>query len=259
VADWYFTPMNQDGSKKRGDGANGDGVGELAGSPVWDSVKRTCRFHLGTIAFGAFLIAIIEFIRTVFHYIEEKTKAQTNQLQKAIMCLISCCLRCLECCMDKINKNSFVWTAIYGDSFVPACCSSFALIWSNLARVAAISMVGDYLLLLGRFIVALLTAGAMGLAVEHTYGNKISSLVMPCVVIFLLAYLVASLFMVVFETTIDTIFLCFLVDEKYNKGAGQMLAPRGLQELVESRADESAKKAESMKKSTGGTEGYQPL
>ena len=41
---------------------------------------------------------------------------------------------------------------------------------------------------------------------------------MPSVVIFILAFVVASLFMIMFDTAVDCIFLCFLVDEAMFKG-----------------------------------------
>jgi hypothetical protein len=247
VADWYFTPRNPDGEKRRGDGAN-----ELANRPIMDNCKRTCRFHLGTIAFGSAIMAVILFIRAVVHYIEEKTKSDVpNKLQRAVFCLIQCCLKCAQCCMDKVSKNAFVWTAIYGDAFIPAACSSFALIWANLARLAAINLVGDFLLFLGKLVVALFTTGLVAIVIDKHYQDDVSSLVMPAVVIFLVSYLVASLFMVIFDVTIDTVFLCFLIDEKFNRN-GNMLAPPSLVALVESHSQESAEKANTLKKPAPG-------
>jgi len=62
---------------------------------------------------------------------------------------------------------------------------------------------------------------------------------MPCVVIFILAFCIATLFMVIFECIIDTIFLCFLVDEKYNLNTPRMRAHNDLIALVGKHAEES--------------------
>jgi len=149
--------------------------------------------------------------------------------------------------MDKINKNAFIWIAIWGDSFGTAACSSFALLFRNLARVAAINLVGAYLMLLGKVIVAMATTGIAAIifiGVEH-YKTDLSSLAMPCAVVFLLSYLVSSLFMVVFETTIDTTFLCFLVDEEHNPN--NMYASANLRQIVNSHSDKSMQMAERTK------------
>jgi hypothetical protein len=74
-------------------------------------------------------------------------------------------------------------------------------------------MVGTWVMFVGKVLIAMCTTGISGVIIYKTYPN-INSPVMPMVVIFLLAYQIAALFMTMFETTIDTIFLCFLIDEK---------------------------------------------
>jgi hypothetical protein len=167
-------------------------------------------------------------------YIEHHTKDKNdNELQKIIFTAIHCCLKCVECCLDKINKNSYIWVAIWGDSFLIGACSSFALIWRNLARVAALSMVSHFLFVLGKVMVALLVIAVVHYQIENVepYVSEVYSPVLPLIVAFLIAYVIASLFMLVFASTVDTIFICFLVDEE-NNGEGEMLAPESLQKLV---------------------------
>src|SRR5690349_12356506 len=64
---------------------------EFSSTPVWDAVKRTFRFHLGTIALGAALIAIINFIRIVVKYIEHQSKNK-GRLQRVFFCLAQWCV-----------------------------------------------------------------------------------------------------------------------------------------------------------------------
>lgn len=78
------------------------------------------------------------------------------------------------------------------------------MIWANLARVFALNLVSGFLMLLGRVLVALLTAGICGFIAEGIYGVQLNSVVMPVVVCFILAFLVASMFMVIVETTVHT-------------------------------------------------------
>jgi solute carrier family 44 (choline transporter-like protein), member 2/4/5 len=227
----------------------------LSKTPVWDSCKRVLRFHLGTVAFGAFIIALINFVRVVVKYIEEKSKNRDNRFQKMCFCMIQCCLKCMHCCADKISRNAFIWCSIWGDNFATSAVGSFQLIWNNLARVAAINLVGAYLLLLGKLMVALLTAGAVGVVLLYVDGYKddINSPVLPCVVAFFVGYFVASIFMVVYDTAIDTIFLCFLVDAEFNAD-GNMMASDGLKKLVSNYQDHSKRKSKRMKQARGEIE-----
>jgi len=233
VANWYFAPM--DANQKRIVGSN---PGELSHTPLSDSCARTCRFHIGTVALAALIIATVQFIRACVKYIEKKCTAaaggQPNMLQRAVFCLIHCFLYCLQCCLDKINKNALVWTAIWGDSFGTAACSSFKLLWGNLARTGAMSVVSSFLMFLGKVVIALATTGFAGIFLHSHYRDDISSPVLPMVLVFVLAYMVGSLFMSVFEVAMDTVFLCFLIDEKLHAGSGTMCASPGLRKLVDS-------------------------
>lgn len=252
VAEWYFSASDNDGNK-----VVGSERGQLSHTPVTGAFKRVLRYHLGTIFFGAFIIAIVQFVRAVVKYIEEKSKSKNNRLQRAMFCLIQCCLKCLESCLDQMSQNAFIWNAIYGDAFCPSAFSSFGLIWRNLARVAAINLVSQYLLVIGKVVVTLFCGGFVGLIITNAepYKTDVSSAVFPVLITMFLAYLVASLFMVVYDTTIDTIFLCFLVDEEVNKEKGQMRARPSLVKLIDDHAVASKDAAD--KEKAGTTRGMQ--
>lgn len=241
LADWYFTPRGPHGKKIWDE----EGIHR---NPVLASMKRTCRYHLGTVSTAALIIAIIQFLQFVILYIEKQTKnanGEPNGIQKAVFCAIKCFLKCVECCMDKINKNALIWTAIYGQPFLPAACNAFALIFRNLLKIAAINIVSISLLTIGKVTVALVTMGLFGYgfyAIEYLK-NYVESPIVPSVIIFILSYTVASLFLVIFESVIDTIFFCFLVDCECNP-KGKMLASKGLQKLVGKYSKKSAKRAQ---------------
>lgn len=236
VADWYFSHTDEHDNKRRG-----NAKGELSNTPICDSLKRICRFHLGSIALGSLLIAIIQSIRAVLFYIQKHTAKNPNAVVRCLNSCVNCCLKCMQSFIDKVSKNSFVWTAIWGDSFCTATCQSFNLLWRNLARVAAINVVGVYLINLGKVTVTIVTTGLCALAFvsDPYYIAELNSPILPCLLIAFISYLVAALFMVVFETTMDTMFLCFLVDYEHN-GAGHLMAPKRMRKLVEDHAQESA-------------------
>lgn len=51
---------------------------------------QTCRYHLGSIAFGSFIIAVIQFIRAVLEYVDRqmKTTNPNNMVTKYLMACI---------------------------------------------------------------------------------------------------------------------------------------------------------------------------
>jgi len=236
VAEWYFSRTDP----ATGEKIRGDEEGQLSNFPVAQSLCRTLVFNLGTVSIAAFIIAVIQFLRAVVAYLEKKSGSEpANPFKKAVFCLVKCCLKCVECCCDKVNKNALIWTAIYGDSFVVAACSSFSLIWRNLARVAALSAVSGVILNVGIVCTAVFTTGisAAILVTVPYYQTALSSIWLPCLAIFVISYTMAKIFFGVVDAAIDTIFLCFLVDCETNQG--KMFASEGLQKLVNDHAEQS--------------------
>lgn len=108
--------------------------------------------HMGTAAYGSLIIAIIQTIRAVLTYLQKKAKKSGNKILEYVLCTLQCCMWCLEKCMKFLNKNAYIQTAIYGYSFCKACRAAFFLIARNILRVTAVSMVSDFVLLLGKVI-----------------------------------------------------------------------------------------------------------
>ena len=62
------------------------------------------------------------------------------------------------------------------------------------------------------------------------YKDNLSSPIFPAVVIFVLSFIIASLFMMVLEVAVDTVFLCFLIDEEVHHTP--RFASKKLKEIV---------------------------
>ncbi|KAG6465142.1 hypothetical protein O3G_MSEX014956, partial [Manduca sexta] len=80
-------------------------------------IFQTLRYHLGTVAFGALIIAIVRVIRVILEYIDHKLKKFDNPLSRAIMCCCKCFFWCLESFLKFINKNAYIMCAVHGHSF----------------------------------------------------------------------------------------------------------------------------------------------
>jgi hypothetical protein len=244
IANWYFSRREKDSEKKR----RGDGKDELPNSPVLAALKRTLFWHTGTVAFASAIVGICETLRLTIVYLADKAKGDNpGCCRKCLLAPITCCMACVTCCLEKVSKQAIVWTAIWGDSFIVSCCSSFKLIWDNLDRVAAITIVSGFLMLLGKAFVSLLVAGIGGLVIQGIYGEEVSSIIMPCLVIFVLSFVVATLFMSIFEVTLDCIFICFLVDEWNYGGTEEMYASKSLAEVIKNFQTHSEKRAQKIR------------
>ena len=132
VAGWYFTRDKSD-----------------LKLPILASFKRLVIYHLGSVAFGSFIIALVQLVRMILAYIERKLAKRTNSCGPLLKCC-QCCLWCFEKCLKFLNRNAYIMTAIYGYNFCKAAQKAFSLLTSNILRVAAINSVGTFVLFLGK-------------------------------------------------------------------------------------------------------------
>jgi hypothetical protein len=68
------------------------------------------KYHLGSIAFGSLIIAIMQMIKLLFEYFRkqyEKTVPQ-NPCTKCLICCVRCFIWCLDACVKFITKNAYI-------------------------------------------------------------------------------------------------------------------------------------------------------
>ncbi|KAG6574521.1 choline transporter-like protein [Phytophthora cinnamomi] len=132
-----------------------------------------------------------------------------------------------------------------GSSFCAASARSFKLIFKNMARVAMVNSISFFLLLLIKLTVTL----AVGLAVFALLakssslslsgdqlsllgGETVTSPLAPVVVACVLAWLVASAFVNVYDAAIDTILLCFCEDTELHGDTSSEFMSKELQRIM---------------------------
>jgi len=91
---WYFSCTS-----------DSNGSGSLLRGMAW-----VMRYHFGSIAFGAFLIAVVQFIRIIFEYYRKQMEKanKDNKLVKTLLCVTSYLLDCLERFIKFISKNAYI-------------------------------------------------------------------------------------------------------------------------------------------------------
>lgn len=189
-------------------------------NPVMRNYWNTLRYHLGSVAFGSFIIAVVQFIRYLFEYLQKQAQGaeKRSKLVKALICLIRCCLWCFEKFVKYITKSAYIMIALRSKSFFYAAVDAFSLIFTNGAQVAVMAMVGSLVCMIGRLVI---TAGCgviayVWLRFDPTYStgtSAITSPIMPVIFTLLLGYFVACSFMEVYGMGIDSLLMCYIADK----------------------------------------------
>jgi len=206
-AEWYFTPWNDDARTSK----------TVSGNLILRSLWRVTRFHLGTVAFGSLIIAVIKTIRAALAYIEAQTKEAENPLTKCLSYMVHCLLGCLECCIDKINKDGFIFTSIYGSPYCASCFAAVDVLMKHVDYAVIIETLSTIVIKVAKFLTAISTAAIMILICQQVYeDHELNTYVVVGVIFFLAGYLVAIIIFGVFDTAIESVFICFLTDLSVN-------------------------------------------
>ncbi|XP_058246172.1 choline transporter-like protein 5-B isoform X3 [Hemibagrus wyckioides] len=198
---------------------------DIPACPVSASFSRALRFHTGSLAFGALILSVVQFIRMVLEYLDHKLKGVHNTLARFLLCCLKCCFWCLEHFIRFMNRNAYIMIAIYGRNFCASARDAFVLLMRNVMRVTVLDKVTDFLLFLGKILIS----GSVGVLAFFfftgqipVFQEKVPSLNyywVPLLTLVFGAYLVAHGFFSVYAMCVDTLFLCFLVDLEKNDGS----------------------------------------
>ena len=93
---WYFSQ-----------GGSSDDKGKAS---LRMGIKWIFRYHLGSIAFGALIIAIMQMLKVLFEYMRRKFEkaAPSNCLTKCCFCMCRCFIWYLDSCVKFITKNAYI-------------------------------------------------------------------------------------------------------------------------------------------------------
>ncbi|XP_058515930.1 choline transporter-like protein 2 isoform X1 [Ochotona princeps] len=226
---------------------------DLPAFPLFSAFGRALRYHTGSLAFGALILAIVQVIRVILEYLDQRLKAAQNKFAKFLMTCLKCCFWCLEKFIKFLNRNAYIMIAIYGTNFCTSARNAFFLLMRNIIRVAVLDKVTDFLFLLGK----LLIVGSVGILAFFFFTHRIRIVEdtapplnyywVPILTVIVGSYLIAHGFFSVYGMCVDTLFLCFCEDLERNDGSKErpyFMSPELRDILLKGSAEEGGQTPE---------------
>mmetsp|Transcript_132880 Transcript_132880/g.384190 ORF Transcript_132880/g.384190 Transcript_132880/m.384190 type:complete len:676 (-) Transcript_132880:166-2193(-) len=187
-------------------------------------------YHLGTLAFGSALLAILRGLYLVLSFVYKQAKDNSEDNNAVVNCAAGCCLCCIACWEKVIrymNKMVYVIVSIRSESF---CASAEEMVQIVATEFAALGMLegATKLFQLGGLISITGSGGYLSWLVL-TKVSAFNSLDSPHFVpqpeyvtaaAAIASFIIAGVFMDVFDTVSDTILFCWAVDKKTRKESG---------------------------------------
>ena len=223
VGVWYFTPNHSKNS--------------LGTYPIRTGFRNTFIYHLGTVAFGSLILAVMKLVRLFFFW-QVKLNQQATKRNRAIACAAACLLAVLkfiEKILAFLNKNAFIQTALMGTNFCKSCANAVSLVIRNAARIGTLGVIGGVVHVLGLAFITTATGLAGWGILASWFDGKIKSPIVPVAVMLVLGYSIGSIVISVFSIAVDAILQCFVSDEELHKAeGGAKFTPVLLQQFISS-------------------------
>ncbi|CAK85024.1 unnamed protein product (macronuclear) [Paramecium tetraurelia] len=208
--------------------------------PLPTAIGRFFRYHLGTVAFGSLILAIIEFIRIwlAFLYKQQEELIKKNKFFEYLFKCLMCCMWCFEKCVQYINKNAYVVSNMTGKGFFHSAKEAIFLIARNPLRFATVGGFGEIFIALGRGFIALLTGLFCYIVITRTekFKYNVTYPEAPSLLCGAIGLVVGSLFMSIYGVACDAILIVFVMDEEMEKQNGKGVAlccPPKLEKFLE--------------------------
>ena len=203
--------------------------------PICGSLGRTLRYYLGSVAFGSLLIAFIQFVRSVFAYIQRQLQKNSGpggppSSVRFVLCCIQCCLKCLQTLVEMVTRNAYIFIALKGVSFCAAGKKVFHLLASNASTLLFVNVLSEIIMFIAK--VGIAAASGWGCYVlldtvpRFAPGgeDEITSTWLVVAVAMFFSYSVASSFLGIFDLAVDSILVCYVTDMEENaeRGGGKV-------------------------------------
>jgi len=217
--------------------------------PITKTILRTIRFNLGSACAGSLILTIVKLVKWYLMYLAKQFE-KSNPNNKLIKYAVACFFYLLECIEDFIQfitKNAYILIACDGNNFCYSTGQAFKIVLSNAAKMATVNLVTTFLFTIARLGTAVLTAIAVGFYIQEELVKKkgtVSSPFAPMFVVFVLATLVSKVVFEVASFTVDTLLVCFCLDQKKNKASGNFYASKRLVKYMKGGKKKKKKKGE---------------
>ncbi|XP_022918127.2 choline transporter-like 1 [Onthophagus taurus] len=178
-------------------------------SHVLYAISKLIKYHLGSVALGSLLITIVKIPRLILMYLHEKLKRNKDKGSECASCGLKCCICCFYCLenfLRYLNQNAYTVVAIDGANFCAAAKTAFEVLVSHALEVATINSIGDFILFLGKCLVTAVT-GMVGLYFFRQ-NPKLNFFAAPTLIVCIFAFFVAHCILSLYETVLDTVYLC---------------------------------------------------
>jgi len=178
------------------------------------------RKHAGSLAFGSLIMTIITILRMIVDGLANSANESDNGAAKVIACVAQCLMRCLEDLIEYINRTAYAYMAVTGDGFCASAWNGFLLNLKHCAKFYFAIRIAGVFVFMG--ILAITAANTALGYVIMSYATKeidqMESVMGPLIIIGAISFVIACIFLGLFDEAVLATIHCYAVDADLNDG-----------------------------------------
>lgn len=182
--------------------------------------KFAYMYHAGSLAFGSFVIALVQFIKIVFMYLAEQAKKASgdNAAVRIIVGCAECIIKCVEKICEYINKSAYAYIAVSGDNFCSGAWNGFLLNVKHTLQFAWANFLANMFIFIGKVALVVLNVFSCYMIMKYITKDldEISSPNGPLAAVGVVTYISASIFLGLFDEAVLALMTCLAVDTDLN-------------------------------------------
>ena len=220
ISNWFFI-RGEKRLARKGSVSVGSFVIQCTISPTLRATADLFLYHLGTVSFGSLIIGIVQTLRVGLAFVQRNLQGRESELAKKVIQCLRCCLVCFEKFMKYINRNAYICAAMYGSNFFQSGKRALTLLIDNAQHALALNCISAFCNFIGKLAVVAITIFiSVGYFKYYRLGADalLAEYFVPLLAVAVVSYLIAHGFFTVYDTALDTIFLCFCDDQQRNNG-----------------------------------------
>jgi len=186
------------------------------GSPLlswWRPLWSNLTVSHGSLAMGAFAVAICSFLRYVLKKCERWSKSHPG-IATAVKCC-KCCMWCAEKFVKFVNQYAYVYVAMERCTFCAGAKKSFKLISEYPVQLVVMKSINGFVLMCGKLFLTCLMLLLFVMSLEGMDREFCGLFV------FLVGLALFQVFKIqadVIQAAVDTVFVCYVLDLSLNDG-----------------------------------------
>ena len=193
VSQWYFAPA---------------GTKSFQGTTK-TSVRNAYGPSFGTIAYGGFVITVVEMIRSMAN----RSRRERNNYGNPLCCLFYAMLDCIFAFIEYLSRFAMIQASITGEAFCDAAKSINDLLKRNFLLAYGAYAFPKHILGFLVFVLAALLGYCANILSKHVFAVNSLGAIVNGVGSFFIAYIVLSFFVMILLNCVDAVFVCYALDK----------------------------------------------